>query len=103
MSKESQKLTLVVMVFEKPEWAEEFKQDVLNDIVLSQDRFSELYPTVDVYIMPDMPPPEKVSAYCRRKFIKLCHICEDADCGDNMTPSIRALREELGRAKRAKG
>jgi hypothetical protein len=36
-----------------------------------------------------------VSAYCRATGDQRCHICEDADCGDNRTPSIERLREQL--------
>jgi len=35
------------------------------------------------------------SKWCQRHKEQNCHACEDAACGDNTTPSILALREQI--------
>jgi hypothetical protein len=49
---------------------------------------------------------EKVSAkfvaasdYCHKTGEQNCHACENAYCGDNMTPSIAQLRVQIKRAE----
>lgn len=37
------------------------------------------------------------SGYCRARHVQACHICEDAECLDNLNPKIKSLRE-AGRA-----
>lgn len=39
------------------------------------ERFSRLLP----------PDGTKVSEWCRKTHIQLCHCCDDLDCGDNMS------------------
>jgi hypothetical protein len=37
---------------------------------------------------------ESISDRCRRTYEQNCHICEAANCGDNLVPSIVALRNQ---------
>jgi len=45
---------------------------------------------------------EQVSEFCRRTGQQNCHICEDADCGDNENPSITRLRAELAKVQKVR-
>jgi predicted translin family RNA/ssDNA-binding protein len=45
-------------------------------------------------------PYESVSSNCYRTGQQNCHICENADCGDNTTPDIVRLREDLAAAQK---
>ena len=42
---------------------------------------------------------ESISDKCKRTYQQCCHICEDANCGDNMTPSILKLKQKLKELK----
>jgi len=46
--------------------------------------------------MPHMP----MSEHCRKTGEQNCHLCENADCNDNMTPSILRLKVCLAEATR---
>ena len=52
---------------------------------------------------PCAPPSE----ICRTRHLQNCHACDRADCCDNVTPSVVALRAErdraVGRAERVQG
>lgn len=39
--------------------------------------------------------PLSPSQVCRKYNFQCCHSCEDADCGDNQTPSIVALKQRI--------
>lgn len=41
------------------------------------------------------PPLAAVSELCRKNGWQNCHICEDAGCGDNRTPAVKALRDRV--------
>ena len=42
---------------------------------------------------------ESASEHCARTGMQNCHACENATCGDNMTPSIARLRADMKRAE----
>jgi len=46
-----------------------------------------------------MEIPRAISEICTEDNCQCCHMCENAHCGDNMTPSIRFLKEELAKYK----
>jgi len=41
------------------------------------------------------------SLVCAKYYIQNCHACDRADCGDNQTPSIVALKTELAKEREA--
>lgn len=44
-------------------------------------------------------PYESVSEHCRKTGEQNCHLCENADCNDNTTPSIARLKSDLADAR----
>ena len=48
--------------------------------------------------MPHMP----MSEHCQKTGEQNCHICENADCNDNTTPSIIRLKQDLANATKVR-
>ena len=74
-----------VGVSSDPDW-EKIRRDILA-LKVENERLRK-----DVMLSP--------SEYCHRHSVQNCHACENADCGDNTTPSIARLKVENSRLAR---